>query len=533
MTVSDGLDFCALDRFYVSSCSFSFHRQYSKIYCLRFNFSRPCLVREAGRAWGAIDSERSDSHDLPIRSLNSLITNERCVIIGTIYKEMKLKPSILRELVASESNRTNVDLSTKQSNSPNCLISPDDTIFLEDDVQRILLIFATARMKQSLSSTNLATGVVVALLGLEPEKEPGSFYVEDARFIEPHPERPIVSLPANSISSSASCTEFRTSGPWVALVSGLGFTGDGPISQGHTLALQLLADWLRCSGDWSQTKTTESGVVRLMILGDSIQSSVTHSSTGPSASSFNQQARYLTRNTEADSVTAMSRLDAWLASLPLGPGHSSSSVVSDGLPVDLLPGCMDATSQLLPQQPIHSAAFPLAVARAGGVRHGGLCGRTNPFSCKLLNRRILATSGQGINDLALYTDLAQPCDRMEATLIWGHLAPTCPDTLPGYPLLTKDILLLEQQHEQNGMKSNSSADYPDIYVAGCQPGTRATWRRASLKWSERSAANASKEGALLVAVPRFCVSHTLVLVHLHTLDCRTVRFDTSALDEAQ
>ncbi|KAF6776551.1 hypothetical protein AHF37_03734 [Paragonimus kellicotti] len=283
---------------------------------------------------------------------------------------MKLKPSILRELVASESNRTNVDLSTKQPNSLNCLISPDDTIFLEDDVQRILLIFATARMKQSLSSANLATGVVVALLGLEPEKEP---------------------------------------------VSGLGFTGDGPVSQGHTLALQLLADWLRCSGDWSQMETTESGVVRLMILGDSIQSSVAHISTGPSASSFNQQ----------------------------------------------------------------------------------------------------------------------PCDRMEATLIWGHLAPTCPDTLLGYPLITKDMLLLEQQPEQNGMKSKSSVDYPDIYVAGCQPGTRATWRRASLNWSERSAANASKEGALLIAVPRFCVSHTLVLVHLDTLECRTVRFDTSALDVAE
>ncbi|KAF8570585.1 hypothetical protein P879_02600 [Paragonimus westermani] len=446
---------------------------------------------------------------------------------------MKLKPSILRELAASESNRTNVDLDTERPTSLNGLISPDDTIFLEDDIQRILLVFSTPRMKQSLSSANLATGVVVALLGLEPEKEPGSFFVEDARFLEPHPERPIVSLPTNSISSPASCTEFRTSGPWLALVSGLGFTGDGPVSQGHTLALQLLADWLRCSGDWSQTEITESGVVRLMILGDSIQSSVVHSSTGLNATSFNQQARYLTRNTEADSVTAMSRLDAWLASLPLGPGHSNSSVISDGLPVDLLPGPMDPTSQLLPQQPIHSAAFPLAVARAGGVRHGGLCGRTNPFSCKLLNRKILATSGQGINDLALYTDLAQPCDRMEATLIWGHLAPTCPDTLPGYPLLTKDILLLEQQPEQNGMKCKCSADYPDIYVAGCQPGTKAIWRRASLNWSERNVANASKEGALLIAVPRFCVSHTLVLVHLDTLECRTVRFDTSALDDVE
>ncbi|GAA51907.1 serine/threonine-protein kinase VRK1 [Clonorchis sinensis] len=194
------------------------------------------------------------------------------------------------------------------------------------------------------------------------------------------------------------------------------------------------------------------------------------------------QARYLTRNADAGSVTAMALLDSWLSTLPLGPGHLRSRTVANGLPVDLLPGPSDAASQLLPQQPIHPSAFPLAVARAGGASCGGLCGRTNPYACCLFGRKILATSGQAVNDLSLYTDLETPCDRMEATLLWGHLAPTCPDTLPGYPLLKNDLLLMET----SSADSRLSPDYPDIYVAGCQLGEKPSWRRARLSWKDRS-----------------------------------------------
>ncbi|VDQ14636.1 unnamed protein product [Trichobilharzia regenti] len=105
---------------------------------------------------------------------------------------------------------------------------------------------------------------------------------------------------------------------------------------------------------------------------------------------------------------------------------------------------------------------------------------------------------------------------MEATLLWGHLAPTCPDTLPGYPMIDNDPLLFHSSYSTE-FSNNISHDYPDIYIAGCQPETTPSWRHNS--------------GALLVSVPRFDASYSIVLINLRSLECRVVRIDLSLLDE--
>lgn len=107
----------------------------------------------------------------------------------------------------------------------------------------------------------------------------------------------------------------------------------------------------------------------------------------------------MTRKADADSVTAMALFDTWLSELPLGPGTSESGVEKNGLPVDILPGPSDCVSHLLPQQPLHAAMFPKAVARAGGVHTGGLRSSTNPCISNIGSRKVLATSGQGITDI--------------------------------------------------------------------------------------------------------------------------------------
>lgn len=126
-----------------------------------------------------------------------------------------------------------------------------------------------------------------------------------------------------------------------------------------------------------------------------------------------------------------------------------------------------------------------------------------------------------------YTKLENACDRMEATLLWGHLAPTCPDTLGGYPMTNVDPLLLRSSSTSSAQ--NFSPDYPDIYIAGCQPEDQPSWRRARLKWSEEIDKNNC--GCLLVSVPRFDSTFSFVLINLKSLDCRVVRFDSSLLDE--
>lgn len=106
-------------------------------------------------------------------------------------------------------------------------------------------------------------------------------------------------------------------------------------------------------------------------------------------------------------------------------------------------------------------------------------------------------------------------------LRWGHLAPTCPDTLYGYPLADRDPLLL------------TSSDYPDVFVAGNQ--SQAVWRRARLSVEKQGHAMEAEEeeeeqkGALLVSIPRFDKTQTLVLLELDSLRCLPLRFDLSAL----
>ncbi|THD21187.1 DNA polymerase delta small subunit [Fasciola hepatica] len=377
-------------RFRIKSNMFSFHRQYTQIYAARLAACRPTLVFNCQKHWGASTNELHKTEEPPILSLGDLVVDQRCVIIGTIYKEMKLKPSILRELASSETGSLTADTGTGS-----CLLSQDDSSFLEDDVQRIMLNLDQKVLQGRLSGSRLATGVVMAVLGHEPSSARGVFIVEDFLFVEPQPEHPIkahhLEVPVKT------CVDFTNTGPWLALVSGLGFSGTGPTRQGYVLALQLLADWLRCSGNWSYESSDSVGVVRLLILGDSIRLSMGSDANAP-AVRLSQQARYLTRNVEAESVTAMARLDEWLATLPLGPGGGAEN---NGLSVDLIPGPTDPTSSLLPQQPIHSVAFPLSVARSGGFGRRALCGRTNPYSFTLEGRKILATAGQGPNDLLL------------------------------------------------------------------------------------------------------------------------------------
>jgi len=83
------------------------------------------------------------------------------VIIGTLYKHQKCKPSILHEL--SEDHQ--LTLSEPKSN----YCSEKDQLFLEDEMLRIKLVIEDADLK------NYVTGVVCAILGHKNKN--GSFEV--------------------------------------------------------------------------------------------------------------------------------------------------------------------------------------------------------------------------------------------------------------------------------------------------------------------------------------------------------------------
>ena len=89
---------------------------------------------------------------------------------------------------------------------------------------------------------------------------------------------------------------------------------------------------------------------------------------------------------------------------------------------------------------------------------------------------------------------------MEKCLTWGHLAPTALSSLGYCPNTSTDNLVL--------------LTMPDIFIAGNQP--RYMARRTEIHG----------HSVLLVAVPKFSKSESLVRINLKQLTCRLVTFKT-------
>ncbi|KAL3317785.1 DNA polymerase delta subunit 2 [Cichlidogyrus casuarinus] len=384
---------------------------------------------------------------------------------------MKLKPSILREIAAKETPEDSRCSVIKHNYA-----SADDVLFLEDDVQRIIL---DVPEEESINSCfdKLITGVPCAILGLEKEDASGHFLMEDILFVEPQPSLPIT-------------LKLSTGSEWIGFVSGLMFSSDqSQMTTKHQLGLRLLSEFLRHESTYSAK--------RIVIVGNSIQYEK-HS---------DKQARFISRKAQALSVAAMKKFDDWLTSLPLGSGNHPIQ----GISVDIVPGEYDCASQLMPQQPIHPNTLPKSRKLAGPTDY--LKSVTNPYYFSFHDRKLLVTSGQFIDNIRLYTKNEDPLTLMECLLQWGHLGPTCPDTLATYPFTDKDPLAIFE-----------STDYPAIFVSGNGTGEQPIWRRASLKMGANDG-----QGALLLHIPSFHSSLSMVFVNVHTFECRKVCFDTDNL----
>merc|ERR1712096_305088 len=145
---------------------------------------------------------------------------------------------------------------------------------------------------------------------------------------------------------------------------------------------------------------------------------------------------------------------------------------------DIMPGPNDPATVVLPQQPLHTV--------------------TNPYSLQLAGRNFMVVSGQTITDILRNSTLSSPLEAMSKCLEWAHLAPTCPDTLGCYPYTEQDPHIL--------------TSLPDVFIAGNQPSYQA--RRATIRG----------HSTLLVAVPKFSSSTSLVRISLKNLTCQVVSF---------
>lgn len=303
---------------------------------------------------------------------------------------------------------------------------------LEDESGRVRLAGAY------LSSTQLATGAVIAALGTENSN--GDFEVIDIKVpdLPPQPqrwERDVAEAKQNGKESAA-----KEHGK-IAFVSGLGITG----TSSDTLALELLTDYLLgytgFSGNEENSPSADaSKITRLVIAGNSLGASVTAeaASAGSDAAAKKKAApKKYGYDASAYNASPITQLDNFLAE------------ILPSIPVTLMPGDQDPANFSLPQQGIHRAMFPQARAYCAPPPSGDdkpepgwFDSVTNPWEGDVEGWRVWGCSGQNVDDVLRYLDFAGEDGNtnetddtearmriMEAILRWRCGVPTAPDTI--------------------------------------------------------------------------------------------------------
>lgn len=302
---------------------------------------------------------------------------------------------------------------------------------LEDESGRLRLTGS------KLQSVQLATGVIIAVLGTENAN--GDFEAIDIKVPD------LARQPRRWERDEAKAPKEPKKGK-IAMVSGLGITG----TSSDTLALELLTDYLL--GYAGSSKSEEgsppdaSGITRLIIAGNSLGASTIEAvpaTDGVPAKKIAHQKRY-GYDASAYNGSPITQLDSFLAEL------------LPSIPITLMPGESDPANFALPQQPIHRAMFPRSRAYCSAppigedqVEPGWFDSVTNPWEGDVEGWRLWGSSGQNVDDVLRYLDFADEDGNvdlngdtearirvMEAMLRWRCGVPTAPDTLCMLPIVT-------------------------------------------------------------------------------------------------
>jgi hypothetical protein len=137
--------------------------QYFQLYFQRLMLLAPRLKQAVAAKWPGVKTS-------PVLDLKE---GEECVIMGTLYKDMKLKPSILDEYV-KEAGAKASDVAGKK------FVSDDDSLVLEDEGARVKLT------GKGVAVDCFVTGVVLAVKGRVVAN--GEFEVDEICYPAPAPQ---------------------------------------------------------------------------------------------------------------------------------------------------------------------------------------------------------------------------------------------------------------------------------------------------------------------------------------------------------
>lgn len=348
-------------------------------------------------------------------------------------------------------------------------------------------------------------------------------------------------------------------GPYLLLISGLGCGADSPtdLESGTSLAVrrEMLLEYLT-----NPTLSDGSSICRVIVAGGGVAPPViddgedddqdgvdgggggeTTTANGNKRKNYNIEASAKSSSIKTKTTDAANRVASSLAELDI----YLSEILACGIPVDFVPGYHDPTNANWPQRPIHPCLLPRSCGYVDLFGRG-----TNPYECILGSDenevgsyggvRVLGSDGLNVADLRRFlvtkkkdvvttaTDddddetagVSSSIDALNRTLVYGHVAPTGPDSLPTFPSSECDPFVLSSR--------------PDVYFAGnCEQfETRLVDSRGNaIDDSTVLASGTDDEGAMtrLVCVPSFSLTGEVVLVKLKTLECEVMSFNDLTL----
>eukprot|EP00343_Euplotes_focardii_P001345 CAMPEP_0205800516 /NCGR_PEP_ID=MMETSP0205-20121125/2188_1 /ASSEMBLY_ACC=CAM_ASM_000278 /TAXON_ID=36767 /ORGANISM="Euplotes focardii, Strain TN1" /LENGTH=277 /DNA_ID=CAMNT_0053063709 /DNA_START=46 /DNA_END=879 /DNA_ORIENTATION=+ len=217
--------------------------QYASAYFIRLEELRPALREAATSKW--------DKCQIIEEIVSITPKTSECVVIGTLFKEMKLKPSIVLDMVA---------LLGKKAAS---YIDESDSILIEDQ---------TGRMKidtnEVINPANFVTGTVVAMKGRINTN--GSFQASDFTFpgipsIMTMPENFDHLVGAEENKEDISLFEDLENREFLCFVSGMEFG-----SMKEKTSLEILLRFFLGQYGTSDERLLNSRVSRIILAGNNI-----------------------------------------------------------------------------------------------------------------------------------------------------------------------------------------------------------------------------------------------------------------------
>jgi DNA polymerase delta subunit 2 len=460
-----------------------FEQQFAAIYYARLNKLRKTVLERAEAAVKA-NSKYSQLKPITCNKIVDIDNEQYNIIAGTLYKEMKLKPSILDEYnqTKEEDSLSITNQSFKKDLQNYC--SEDDSLIVEDEFGRVALLLnqdsltlnPTANSSQNshvamdvehIKISGLCSGITVAVLGREDIK--GKFNVIALFFpdLAPQVPRPLT----NSQSSAPN---------YILMLSGLNIGSPATDSLNQQLLLDYITGYVGSNQEINFTAT----ISRVILAGNSLYRPAKVEKTYYSSDDNN-----LSNMNEAK--INLKDFDLFLTEL-------SSSVA-----VDVLPGESDPSNFTLPQQSIHPCIFPSAST------FSNFRSLTNPAFISTEGIQLLGISGQNINDLLRYTMGKSSVELLEDCMRYRNIAPTAPDTLPCYPFQTNDPFVLQNT--------------PNIVFVGNQP-----------RFETKLCTGDNGEIVRLICLPSFSVSGIAVLCDINSkhFDVQPVQFGGGAMQTA-